>query len=92
MEGLLEQGGIKWHAVASDVFGVSGWAMLEKISKGETDMEELLSEARGALRKKKAQLQKESAIEGGLGRTVGAGLSNLAEAAHGASETVVGAG
>lgn len=57
VEGLLEQGGLKLAAVASDIFGVSGWAMLEKISQGETDVEELLGEARGALRRKKAQLQ-----------------------------------
>lgn len=57
VEGLLEQGGIKLAAVASDVFGVSGWAMRGKIAEGETDVEELLGEARGALRKKQAQLQ-----------------------------------
>lgn len=64
VEGLLEQGGIKLAAVASDVFGVSGWAMLGKIAEGETDVEELLGEARGALRKKKAQL--EEALAGQL--------------------------
>ena len=57
VEGLLEQGGIKLTAVVSDAFGVSGWAMLERIAKGETDVEVLAGEARGALRKKKAQLQ-----------------------------------
>jgi len=64
VEGLLEQGGIKLSAVASDVFGVSGWAMLEKIGEGETDMNELLGEARGALRKKKAALKE--ALAGAL--------------------------
>ena len=57
VEGLLEQGGIKLAAVASDVFGVSGWAMLGKIAAGETDVEELLGEARGVLRRKKTQLK-----------------------------------
>jgi len=57
VEGLLEQGGIKLTAVVSDALGVSGWAMLERIAKGETDVEVLAGEARGALRKKKAQLQ-----------------------------------
>ena len=57
VEGLLEQGGIKLTAVVSDPFGVSGWAMLERIAKGETDVEALIAEARGVLRKKKAQLQ-----------------------------------
>jgi len=57
VEGLLEEGGIKVAAVVSDVFGVSGWAMLERIAKGEADVEALLEEARGALRKKKPQLR-----------------------------------
>jgi len=33
VEGLLEQGGIKLSAVVSDLFGVSGWAMLERIAQ-----------------------------------------------------------
>ena len=57
VEGLLEQGGIKLTAVASDPFGVSGWAMLKLLAKGETDAAVLAAEARGRLRKKKAQLQ-----------------------------------
>jgi transposase len=57
VEGLLEQGGIKLTAVASDVFGVSGWAMLELIAKGEHDIKALIKQARGALRKKDAQLR-----------------------------------
>jgi transposase len=63
VEGLLEQGGIKLSAVASDIFGVSGWAMLQKISAGETDLEALLGEARGALRKKRAELKEALAGE-----------------------------
>jgi len=57
VEGLLEQGGIKLTAVASDAFGVSGWAMLQLIAKGETDVTVLVREARGALCKKEAQLK-----------------------------------
>lgn len=57
VEGILEQGGIKLSAVTSDLFGVSGWAMLEKIADGKADVEELVREARGALRKKRAKLQ-----------------------------------
>ena len=57
VEGLLEEGGIKLSAVVSDLFGVSGWAMLEKIAEGETNSDKLLEEARGALRKKKAELK-----------------------------------
>lgn len=57
VEGLLEQGGIKLSAVVSDLFGVSGWAMLEHIAQGVTDVEVLVKEARGVLRNKDAQLR-----------------------------------
>ncbi len=56
IEGLLEQGGIKLAAVVSDLFGATGWAMLQQIAGGETDIEVLLKSARGALRKKRAPL------------------------------------
>jgi transposase len=58
VEGLLEHAGIKLSAVVSDLFGVSGWAMLEHIAQGVTDVEVLAGEARGALRKKAAELKK----------------------------------
>jgi transposase len=57
VEGLLEQGGIKLAAVVSDLFGVSGWAMLEHIEHGVTDLDVLAGEARGALRKKDTELR-----------------------------------
>ncbi len=57
VEGLLEHGGIKLSAVVSDLFGVSGWAMLEHIAQGVTDVEVLTGEARGVLRKKTAELK-----------------------------------
>jgi transposase len=57
VEGLLEQGGIKLSAVVSDLFGVSGWAMLERIGQGVTDVEVLAGQARGVLRKKDAELK-----------------------------------
>jgi transposase len=57
VEGLLEQGGIKLSAVVSDLFGVSGWAMLEHIALGVTDVDVLAREARGTLRRKQTQLQ-----------------------------------
>jgi len=41
----------------SDLFGVSGWAMLESIAQGITDVEVLAGQARGSLRKKVAQLK-----------------------------------
>jgi transposase len=57
VEGLLEEGGIKLTAVATDPFGVSGWAMLQLLSKGETDVTKLAGQARGRMRKKEAQLK-----------------------------------
>lgn len=57
VEGLLEQGGIKLAAVVSDLFGVSGWAMLEHIAQGVTDIEVLAREARGALHQKDSELR-----------------------------------
>lgn len=57
IEGLLEEGGFKLTSVVSDVFGVSGWAMLNRIADGERDLNLLLGEARGALGKKLPELQ-----------------------------------
>jgi transposase len=65
VEGVLEEGGIKLSSVASDVFGVSGWAMLELIADGETNVEVLAGEARAVLRNKKDQLKE--ALAGYLG-------------------------
>jgi transposase len=64
VEGLLEQGGIKLSAVVSDLFGVSGWAMLEHIAEGVADVEVLAGEARGALRNKDTELKE--ALKGRL--------------------------
>jgi transposase len=57
VEGLLEQGGIKLTAVVTDPFGISGWAMLNLLAKGETDVKVLAAEARGRLQKKDAELK-----------------------------------
>jgi transposase len=57
VEGLLEQGGIKLAAVASDLFGASGWAMLVELAQGETDVDKLAAQARGSLRHKQAELK-----------------------------------
>ena len=51
------EGGIKLSSVVTDIFGVSGWAMSEKIAQGEEDIDELMGQARGRLKKKRAQLQ-----------------------------------
>ena len=64
LEGLLEEGGIKLTAVATDPLGVSGWAMLQLLAQGETDVKVLAAEARAGMRKKKAQL--EEALAGKL--------------------------
>ena len=57
VEGLLEEGGIKLTSVVTDTFGVSGWAILQQLVQGESTPEVLAGEARGALRKKEAQLR-----------------------------------
>ncbi len=64
VEGLLEEGGVKLAAVVSDVFGVSGWAMLEQMAQGETDAATIAAQARGSLRHKREPLQE--ALAGGL--------------------------
>src|SRR5215472_17221715 len=65
VEGLLEEGGIKLAAVVSDLFGASGWAILERLAKGETDPTRLASLARESLRHKQEALQE--ALAGRLG-------------------------
>ncbi len=64
VEGLWEEGGVKLAAVVSDVFGVSGWAMLEQMAQGETDAATIAAQARGSLRHKREPLQE--ALAGGL--------------------------
>jgi transposase len=49
---ILEDANIKLSAVASDILGVSGRAMLLKLIAGESDPRELASQARGQLKKK----------------------------------------
>jgi transposase len=61
---LLECGNIKLASVASDVLGASGWAMLEALAAGETDVAQLADMAKGKLRAKIPQLK--AALEGRL--------------------------
>src|SRR5215218_6546327 len=61
---LLEAANIKLSGVASDVFGVSGLAMLEALAAGVTDASEMAGLARGRMRRKHAEL--EAALEGRL--------------------------
>jgi transposase len=53
---LLETAGIKLASVASDVFGVSGRAMLKALIAGETCSEDMARLARGRMRRKQPQL------------------------------------
>jgi transposase len=59
---LLEDANIKLGAVASDVLGKSGRAMLQALLHGETDPAKLAEMARGVLRKKIEELK--LALEG----------------------------
>jgi transposase len=57
VEKLLEDAQIKLSVVASDIFGVSGRAMLEALVAGERDPKRLAELARTRLRAKLGQLQ-----------------------------------
>ena len=59
---LLEGANIKLSGVASDVFGVSGLAMLEALAAGSTGASEMARLARGRMRRKHAA--REAALEG----------------------------
>ena len=54
---VLEDANIKLTAVASDIMGVSGRAMLQALATGETDPQRLAQMARHTLRKKIPQLE-----------------------------------
>ena len=53
---LLETANIKLASVASDVFGVSGRAMLKALIEGVASAEEMAALAKGALRRKHGEL------------------------------------
>ena len=55
---VLEDANIKLGSVASDIFGVSGRAMLGALLKEETDAEALADLSKGRLRKKIPQLRR----------------------------------
>jgi transposase len=59
---VLEDANLKLAAVASNIMGVSGRAMLEALSAGATDPQALADLAKGRLRDKREQLVK--ALEG----------------------------
>jgi len=53
---LLETANIKLACVASDVFGVSGRAMLKTLSEGNASADEIAGLAKGQLRRKHDEL------------------------------------
>jgi transposase len=57
IEKTLEDAGIKLDAVASDLLGVSGRAMLQALVAGERDPDTLAQLAKGTLRKKLPELR-----------------------------------
>jgi transposase len=61
----LQQANIKLSSVASDVMGVSGRAMLQALSAGESDAAALASLAKGKLRNKHGELVE--SLEGQMG-------------------------
>jgi transposase len=65
VEKLLEDAGIKLSVVASDIFGVSGRAMLAALVAGERDSQVLAGLARSTLRRKIPRL--EEAFSGHFG-------------------------
>ena len=56
LQKLLESSNIKLGAVASDVFGKSGWSMLQALVQAEKTPEQMAELARGHLRRKLAPL------------------------------------
>ena len=57
MEKLLEDAEVKLSVVASDIFGVSGRAMMDALITGERDPKVLAELARGRMRGKISQLE-----------------------------------
>ena len=55
---LLESAEIKLSSVASDVFGVSGWAMLEALVEGRQTPAEMAQLARRRMRRKLSELER----------------------------------
>jgi len=54
---LLETANIKLASVASDVFGVSGMAMLRALVEGDANVQTMAELAKGSLRKKRQELE-----------------------------------
>jgi hypothetical protein len=59
---VLEDANIKLTAVASDIMGVSGRAMLQALATGETDPQRLAQLARHTLRKRSPNSRRRCAV------------------------------
>ena len=57
VEGLLEETRMKLSSVVSDLFGATGWAILQALACGESRPEVLAEQARGSLQQKRPRLQ-----------------------------------
>ena len=57
LEKVLQDANIKLSSVVSDVFGVTGWAIIYALIQGQTDPEELVKLAKGSLKNKTEQLK-----------------------------------
>ena len=57
VEALLEEARIKLSSVVSDLFGATGWAILQELGRGESRPEVLAEQARGSLQNKKPELR-----------------------------------
>lgn len=84
LQKILEDANIKLASVVSDVFGVSGQAIINALIDGETNPVALASLAKGTLKKKQPQLQ--AALRGNLTahhqfmlKTIRKSLSNIEE-------------
>lgn len=61
---VLEDANVKLSTVATDILGVSGREILERLARGEQDVDQLAQQARGRMRSKIPQLK--LALEGRL--------------------------
>jgi transposase len=62
---VLEAANVKLSTVVTDVFGKSGWAMLEGLATGETDTDKLAMLGHGQMKKKRSALS--ASMTGSLG-------------------------
>jgi hypothetical protein len=88
---LLETANIKLASVTSDVFGVSGWAMLKTLSEGNASAEDIAGLAKGQLRRNPGHDQLAEDV-GCCARTVREGAGDAENAGHAHVAAALGAG